>query len=59
MGLKILDRVSTHIFYDYFFFLEKNVGLCILKGIWPFKMHKITFFLEHLKKILGFTSKLR
>ena len=25
----------------------------------PFKMHKIMFFPENLKKILGFTSKFR
>ena len=28
-------------------------------GIVPFKMHKILFFPEKLKKILGFTSKFR
>ena len=28
MGLKILGRVGTHIF-----FLEKKISLCILKGI--------------------------
>ena len=33
--------------------------LCILKGILPFKMHKIISFPENLKKILGFTSKYR
>ena len=53
-GLKILGRVATHIFL-----LEKNIILCILKGISPFKMHKILFFLEYLEKILGFTSKSR
>ena len=40
-----------------FFFLEKNIILCILKGILPFKMHKIIFFQENLKKNQGFTSK--
>ena len=44
-GLKILGRVGTHIFF-LFFFLEKNIILCILKGIWPFKMHKIIFFFQ-------------
>ena len=34
-----------------FFLLEKNVLLCILKSISPFKMHKIKFFPENLKKI--------
>ena len=29
------------IFFFYYFFLEKNLILCILKGISPFKMHKI------------------
>ena len=33
--------------------------LCILEDILPFKMHKIIFFPENLKKILGFTSKFR
>ena len=42
------------------FFLEKNIILCILKGILPFKTHKIIFFPETLRKIiLGFTSKVR
>ena len=39
------------------FFLEKDTILCILKGTSPFKMHKIIFFTENLKKIIGFTSK--
>ena len=34
-GLKILDRVGTHIFFNYFF-LVKYIILCILKGILPF-----------------------
>ena len=42
-GLEILDRV--HIFF-YYFFLEKIIILCILKGILPFKMHKIIFFFQ-------------
>ena len=34
------------------YFFWKNIILCILKGILPFKMHKITFFFsENLKKI--------
>ena len=32
------------------FFLEKNIILCVLKGKMPFKMHKIIFFPENLKK---------
>ena len=50
---------QTHFLFNYFFFLEKNIILYILKGISPFKMHKILFFPENLKKILGFTSKFR
>ena len=38
-----------------YFFLEKNIILCIS----PFKMHKIIFSPENLKKILGFTSRFR
>ena len=38
-GLKILGRVGTHSF----FFLEKYIFFCVLKGISPFKMHKIIF----------------
>ena len=41
-GLKFLGRVGTYIFFIYF--LEKNIILCILKGISPFKMHTIIFF---------------
>ena len=43
-GSEISARVVTHIFLNYYFFLEKNIMLCILKGISPFKMHKIIFF---------------
>ena len=42
-----------------FVFSGKKLILCILKGELPFKMHKIIFFSENLKKILGFTSKFR
>ena len=31
-------------FFLIIFFLDKNVILCILKGVLPFKMHKIIFF---------------
>ena len=34
-GLKILGRVGTQIFI--IFFLEKNIILCILKGIFAFQ----------------------
>ena len=57
-GLKNLGRVGTHIFLM-IFFSRKNIILYILKGISPFKMHKIIFFPENLKKNLGFTSKFR
>ena len=30
-----------------------------MKGISPIKMHKIIFFAENLKQILGFTSNFR
>ena len=52
---------SSH-YFDlscFVFFLGKDINLCILKGFWPFKMHKKIFFSENLKKILGFTSKFR
>ena len=53
-------RLGRHTCFFYiFFFLEKNIILCILKGILPFKMHKIIFFPENLKKILGLTGKFR
>ena len=57
MGLKILGRVGTHIFF--ILFCRKNIILCILKGILPFKMHKNIFFSDNMKKILGFTSEVR
>ena len=44
--------VGTHIFFS-----GKNITLCVLKGILPFKMHEIIFFPEDQKKNLGFTSK--
>ena len=44
--LKILGRVGT---FD-FFFWKKKIILCILKGILPFKMHKIIFFSRKLEK---------
>ena len=49
-GLKILGRVGTHIFFNYLFFLEKNIILCILKGFLPFKMHKIILFFRKPEK---------
>ena len=46
-------------FFNYFFFLEKIIILCILKGILPFKMPKSIFFGRKPNKILGFASKFR
>ena len=47
MGLKILCRVGTRIFFIIFFW-KKSIIICILK-----------IFSEHLKTILGFTSKFK
>ena len=55
-GLKILGRVGTHIF---FFSGKIYMILCILKGISPFKMHKIIFFSRKPEKNPGFTGKFR
>ena len=41
-GLKIFGWLGTH------FFSEKYIILCILKGISPFKMHKIKYLPEIL-----------
>ena len=49
IGLKILARVDTHIFCNYFFFWKIKI-LCILKGILPFKMHKIIYFSKKPEK---------
>ena len=57
MGLKNLARVG-HILFSLLLFMNKKKNLCILKGEVPFKMYKIIFFSENLKKILGYTSKL-
>ena len=58
-GLKILGGVGTHIFFNYLFSGKKIMILCIFKGISPFKMLKIIFFFENLKKFLGFTNTFR
>ena len=60
-GLKVLGRVGTHIFFS-IFSSGKNINNFIhfeRHFISPFKMHKIIFFPENLKKILGFTCKFR
>ena len=44
----------------FFIFFSGNIYiLCILKGILPFKMHKIIFFPEHLEKNQDLTNKFR
>ena len=50
MGLTILGRVGSYFFLLIFFFGKKNIILCILKRISPFKRHKIISFPENLKK---------
>ena len=55
-GLKILGRVGTHIFLI-ISFSGKKYNFIHLIGILPFKMHKIIFFPENLKKILRFIDK--
>ena len=47
-GLRILGRVDT--FFLIISFSRKTIILCILNGISPFKMYKIIFFPESLKK---------
>ena len=42
--------------HTFIFLYGKNIILCILKGILPFKMHKKTSYSENLKKLPGFTS---
>ena len=52
-------RYGKHTYFFKLFFSGKNMILCILKGISPFKMHKIIYFPENMKKILDFASKFR
>ena len=54
-----VGRVGTHIFLIIAFFWKINIILCILKGIWPFKMHNIIFFYREPEQSLGFTGKFR
>ena len=60
-GLKILGMVGKHFFLIIFFFWKnynfmhferqnKNIILCILKGISTFKMHKIIYFTRKPEK---------
>ena len=55
----ILGRVGLHLLFLIIFFLEKNKIVCILKGISPFKMHKIIFISRKPEKHLGFASRFR
>ena len=48
-GLKILGRVGTHIFFNYFF-SGKNIILCILKGIRRSKCIKLYIFQESFQE---------
>ena len=58
LSLKILGRV--HIFVQFLDGGVSNIIFFILKGISPFKMHKIILKNpENLKKILDFTSIFR
>ena len=38
-----------HTYFFIIFFSGKNIILCILKGMLPFKMHKIKYFPENWK----------
>ena len=57
-GSEIFKVRYAHILFFHFFFIfffeKKNMHFER-----PFKMHKILFFPENLKKIIGFTSKFR
>ena len=59
MGLKILGRVGTHLLFFNYFFFWKKINFMHFERKMPFKMHKIIFFPENLKKNLVFTRKLR
>ena len=58
MDLRILGRVG-HFLLIFFFSEKKLYNFMHFERNLPFKMHKIIFFPENLKKILGFTSKFR
>ena len=51
-GPQIVGRKGT--IFESYISLENYIILCILKGISPFKIHKV--FSENLKKNLGFTG---
>ena len=50
-GSENLGRVGTHIFLNYFIFLQKKIILCILKGI--SKCIKLYFISENLNMSQG------
>ena len=51
-GFEISRRVGRHIIFSFFIFWKSNIILCILKGISPFKEHKIIFFSRTPEKTL-------
>ena len=52
-------RKDRQTYFFNHFLSGKNIILCILKGILPFKMHKIILVSRIPENIIGFTSKLR
>ena len=56
MGLKILGRIGTHGFYGWGGGSGKNMIVCILKGISPFRMHEIIFRIHQKKFLLDLTN---
>ena len=57
-GLNVLCRIGNIYFLYFYYFLGKLFLFSFWK-VFGFKMHKIIFFSEYLKIILGFTSKFR
>ena len=49
-------RYGRHTYFFLIMFFSGKKYFMHLKGISPFKMHKVIFFPENLEKILGFTS---
>ena len=50
---KSTNRVDTHTFFS------GKYNVMLLKGISPFKMHKIIYFPRKPENILSYTSELR
>ena len=53
-SLKILGRIGSDTYFFNNFFLQKKIY-----NFMHFKMQKIIYFPENLKKILGFTTRVR